>query len=34
MNEWIFYIEVVSCNRLKVYESASSTEALYDLTKQ
>ena len=34
MNEWTYYIEAVSRDRLKFYENPSSTEALYDLTRQ
>lgn len=34
MNEWTYYIETVSRDQLKIYESASSTAVLYDLTRQ
>jgi len=34
MNEWTFYIEPVSRDRIRVYESASSNAVLYDLTRQ
>lgn len=34
MNEWTMYVEVIGRDRLKVYETASATDALYDLTRQ